>query len=204
VRIAASEPIAAGVLPIVIGRLSQRYPRVSTYVTQTPIAMLQHRNLQYADLHERNVDLVFGPVVGRVADDGLAAEVLFDDHLLVAAGARSAHTRRRKPTLAGLIERSWCLPPLDSLVGMRCAEAFRAEGLGVPSRTVTSTSTQLQTGLVTTQDDAADLVRPFRGAALRDQSASDPAPRRATGHRHHHVAQPHDQPGGTVVHRDGA
>jgi DNA-binding transcriptional LysR family regulator len=90
-------------------------------------------------------------VVGRVADDGLATEMLFYDHLLVAAGARSGHTRRRKPTLADLVDQSWCLPPLDSLVGMRCAEAFRADGLEVPRRTVTSTSTQLQTGLVTTQ-----------------------------------------------------
>ena len=151
VRIAASEPIAAGVLPIVIGRLSQLYPRLSIYVTQSPIAMLQQRIPQYADLRERNVDLVFGPVVARVADDGLATEILFDDHLLVAAGARSTCHRRRKLTLGDVIDRSWCLPPLDSLVGMRCAEAFRAEGLEVPRRTVTSTSTQLQTGLVTTQ-----------------------------------------------------
>jgi DNA-binding transcriptional LysR family regulator len=161
VRIATSEPIAAGVLPLVIGRLSQRYPRLSIYVTQTPIAMLQQRIPQYTDLRDRNVDLVFGPVVARGPDEGLVTEILFDDHLLVAAGARDGLLRRRKLTLADVIDRGWCLPPLDSLVGMRCAEAFRAAGLDVPHRTVTSTSMQLQTGLVTTQNYLTMLPRSF-------------------------------------------
>ena len=151
VRVATSEPIAAGLLPIVIGRLSRRYPRVSIYVTQSPIAMLHHRVPQYGELRERNVDLVFGPVVRRLADDDLETEILFEEDLHVVAQARNACSQRRKITLADLIDHPWCLPALDSLVGMRCVEAFRASGLDVPRRTVTSVSMQLQMGLVTTQ-----------------------------------------------------
>jgi len=152
VRVATSEPIAAGLLPVVIGQLSRRYPRLSIYVTQSPIAMLQQSAPQYADLRERKVDLVLGPVVRRVADDDLETQLLFGENLHVVAQARNPCNRRRTVTLADLIDQPWCLPALDSLVGMRCVEAFRASGQNVPRRIVTSVSMQLQMGLVTTQN----------------------------------------------------
>jgi DNA-binding transcriptional LysR family regulator len=152
VRVATTEPIAAGLLPVVIGRLSRRYPRLSIYVTQSPIAMLQQSIPQYADLRERKVDLVFGPVVRRVADDDLTTEILFEEKMHVVAHARHPCQRRRRITLADLVDQPWCLPPLDSLLGQRCIEAFRLSGLDVPRRTVTSVSMQLQIGLVTTQN----------------------------------------------------
>jgi DNA-binding transcriptional LysR family regulator len=124
---------------------------VSIYVTQSPIAMLQHRVPQYVELRERNVDLVFGPIVRRLADDDLETEILFREDLLVVTGSQNACNRRRRHALADLIDQPWCLPPLDSLVGMRCVEAFRASGLDLPRRMVTSVSMQLQMGLVTTQ-----------------------------------------------------
>src|SRR5262249_521623 len=148
VRIATREPIAAGILPVVIGRLSRRYPRLSIYVTQSPIAMLQQSVPQYADLRERKVDLVFGPVVKRVADDDLTTEILFRQNIHVVAHARHPCP---PPTRITLTDRPWCLPPLASLLGLRCMEAFRSNGLDLPRRTVTSVSMQLQMGLVTTQ-----------------------------------------------------
>jgi DNA-binding transcriptional LysR family regulator len=60
VRISASEPIAAGLLPHLIDRFSRRYPQVSIYVTQAPIASLQFLTPQHRDLRERNVDLYWG------------------------------------------------------------------------------------------------------------------------------------------------
>ena len=151
VRIATTEPIAAGILPVVIGRLCRRYPRLSIYVTQSPIAMLQQSVPQYADLRERKVDLVFGPVVRRVADDDLTTEILFGENMHVVAHARHPCQRRSRIALADLTDQPWCLPPLDSLLGLRCMEAFRSSGLDLPRRTVTSVSMQLQMGLVTTQ-----------------------------------------------------
>lgn len=119
-------------------------------MTQSPIAVLQHGVRQYGELRERNVDLVFGPIVKGLADDDLQTEVLFEEDLHVVAQARNPCSRRRKITLADLIDQPWCLPALDSSVGMRCVEAFRANGLDVPRRTVTTVSMQLQMGLVTT------------------------------------------------------
>src|SRR5262249_23490647 len=128
VRIATTEPIAAGLLPIVIGRVSRRYPRLSIYVTQSPIAMLQQSVPQYADLRERNVDLVFGPVVRHMADDDLETEMLFGEDMHVVAHVHHP-CQRRKVRLADLIDQPWCLPALDSLLGLRCIEAFRLSGL---------------------------------------------------------------------------
>jgi DNA-binding transcriptional LysR family regulator len=152
VRVATSEPVAAGLLPNVIGGLSRKYPRISIYVTQSPIAVLQHRTPQYPELRERTVDLVFGPIVTPFPNDGLDREFLFEDHLVVAAGTQNRSGRRRTLALADLTDQPWCLPPLDSLVGLRCVEAFRARGLEVPRRTVIAMSMQLQMGLVRTQN----------------------------------------------------
>jgi DNA-binding transcriptional LysR family regulator len=143
VRIAATEPIASGVLPIVVARIARQYPRISIYVTQSPIAVLEHRTPQYRDLRERNVDLVLGPFVMPFAEDDLDAELLFEEKPIVVVGMHSKWARRRRIGLADLIDEPWCMAPPDTLVGSRCVEAFRASGLEVPKRTVLATSIQL-------------------------------------------------------------
>src|SRR5689334_4490799 len=62
VRIAAPEPITAGLLPVLIEEFTQRYPRASVQAMQTPVAGLQFRIPRYADLRQRNVDLVLAPI----------------------------------------------------------------------------------------------------------------------------------------------
>jgi DNA-binding transcriptional LysR family regulator len=151
VRIAATEPIASGVLPTVVARLTRHYPRISIYMTQSPIAVLEHRTPQYRDLRERNVDLVLGPFVRPFAEDDLEAELLFEEKATVVAAMHSKWARRRKVELADLIDESWCMAPPDTLVGSRCVEAFRASGLDVPRRTVLASSIQLYNGLLATE-----------------------------------------------------
>jgi len=150
VRIAASEPMAAGILPTIVARLTRQYPRMSIYVTQSPIAVLEHRTPQYRDLRERNVDLVLGPIVGPFTEDDLEVERLFEDKSVVVAGIRSRWTRCRKLELADLADEHWCMSPADTLVGSRCVEAFRASGLSVPERAVLTSSVQLHNGLLAT------------------------------------------------------
>jgi DNA-binding transcriptional LysR family regulator len=150
VRIAASEPMAAGILPTIIARLTRQYPRMSIYVIPSPIAVLEHRTPHYRDLRERNVDLVLGAILGPFAEDDLEVERLFEDKSIVAAGVRSRWARCRKLALADLVDEQWCMSPPDTLVGSRCVEAFRATGLDVPARTVLSSSVQLYNGLLAT------------------------------------------------------
>jgi DNA-binding transcriptional LysR family regulator len=151
VRIATAEPYAAGLVPSLIASFSRQYPRVSVYVIQTPIGSLPFRAQRYRDLHERNVDLVLGPIIEPFVEDGLEAETLFKERTVVVAGSQSPWTRRRAITLADLIDEPWCLPPPDTFVGSQIVGAFRASGLAVPEKTVVSISIQLQTGLLATQ-----------------------------------------------------
>ena len=151
VRIATSEPMAAGLLPMIIGRLSRKNPGVSVFVSQSPIGSLQFRTPRYQELRERNVDLVLGPVITPFDDDNLEVEPLFDDPLVVVAGIRNRWTRRRSVALSELTDEPWCTLPVDTLVGARGAEAFHACGLDVPRRTVVSISVQLQIALLATQ-----------------------------------------------------
>jgi DNA-binding transcriptional LysR family regulator len=151
VRIAVTEPIAAGVLPIIVARIARQYPRISIYVAQSPVAVLEHRTPQYRDLRERNVDLVLGPFAKPFAEDGLEAELLFEEKPVVVAGIRSRWARRRKVALADLKDEPWCIPPPDTLVGARFEEAFRAVGLDVPNRKVLASSIQLNIGLLATE-----------------------------------------------------
>jgi DNA-binding transcriptional LysR family regulator len=151
VRIAASIPMAAGILPEIVGRISSRYPRVAIYAREIPVGAEQFEVPIYRELRERSVDLVFGPIVQRQVGDDLQIDPLFGDPLLVATGKQNSAMPRRTPRLVDLMDRPWCLPPPDSVAGARCVAAFRANGLDVPPNTVTAISVHLQIGLLATQ-----------------------------------------------------
>ena len=97
-RIAAPEPIAAGLLTVLIAQFTRKYPRASVYVTQTPVASLQVLAPRYRDVRERNVDLLLAPIFEPTMDDDLANESLFPDRPVIAAGIDSPWARRRSVT----------------------------------------------------------------------------------------------------------
>jgi DNA-binding transcriptional LysR family regulator len=145
ITIGTTEAMTAGLVPAVIDRLSQRFPRLAFNV-------MQARTIadQYRDLRERTVDLVFGRIDSQELDDDVRVEKLFDDPLLVVAGASNKWARRRKIDPADLMNEPWCLPNFDGWVRSQIAESFRAKGLQMPRRTVASTSIQLFTALMAT------------------------------------------------------
>jgi DNA-binding transcriptional LysR family regulator len=151
VRISASEPVAAGLLPNLIERFSRQYPKVSIYLTQAPIASLQFLTPQHRDLRERNVDLILGPLFEPLAEDDLAYEPLFEEPSVVAVGSRSKWARSRAITLAALMDEPWCLQPPNTRAGLSHIDAFRGSGLDLPRKKVTSASVQVQIGLLGTQ-----------------------------------------------------
>jgi DNA-binding transcriptional LysR family regulator len=83
-RIGSSEAMAAGLLPAIIERFSQLYPRVSLNIAQALFATMQYR-----ELRERSIDLLFGRIFTPFPEDELAVDVLFDDRVVVVAGAQS-------------------------------------------------------------------------------------------------------------------
>ncbi|HVG51891.1 MAG TPA: LysR family transcriptional regulator, partial [Xanthobacteraceae bacterium] len=98
VRVAASDPIAVGPLPVVIDQLSKSHPRMTIHVTQYAVASLHHRIPRYGPLRDRDVDLFVGQIVDAQSAD-LQTEKLFDDRIAVISGARSHWVRRRKIAL---------------------------------------------------------------------------------------------------------
>jgi DNA-binding transcriptional LysR family regulator len=144
-RIGCPEWIAAGLLPVIIDRLSQRHPRVVFHVDQTITAAPQFR-----ELRQRSLDLVLGRIAAPFVEQDLHADVLYQEQLRVIAGARSPWVRRRKIALSELVDEAWLFTPPNELPGLLVAEAFRSNGLKLPQPRVVSFSVHLRNRLLAT------------------------------------------------------
>jgi DNA-binding transcriptional LysR family regulator len=137
-RIACSEPLAAGFVPTVIDRLSRQHPRISFHVvTADPVTITDR------ELRQRNIELAIAPTPGLNLGADITAEILFDDRQVVMADAHSKWARRRNMRLADLINEPWLLPPPGSIIGSSILEVFRASGLEPPHHQVVSFSIPL-------------------------------------------------------------
>src|SRR5437762_6642293 len=80
VRLACTESTAAGILPPVIERLSQRYPRIKLHVFDTATS----GQMEFPELRERRADfrltILLRPLEGELAKE-FAAEVLSYDRI---------------------------------------------------------------------------------------------------------------------------
>jgi DNA-binding transcriptional LysR family regulator len=137
-RIGSTESVAAGLLPAVMDRFSREHPRVRLTVTQAVINT-QH----YRELRERSIDLFLGRIPSPFAEDDLEAEIVYDDPIVVVAGARSRWARARSLNLAGLAGEPWVLPPADTIAGPLARDLFRASGTEMPLAPVTTLSIHL-------------------------------------------------------------
>ena len=141
VRIGCTVVLAEGFVADVITRMAQRYPRVTFQLTAEESGSI------YRALEERKLDLaiarIFEPVPAH-----LKSEALYGDRHVVAAGARSPLSRRRRVRLADLMQEPWVLPPLETLTGSIVREAFCAARLQVPVATIVTSSTPARLALV--------------------------------------------------------
>jgi DNA-binding transcriptional LysR family regulator len=137
-RVGAPETMSAGLLPAIVERLAQRYPRVVLQVVQANTVTQEFR-----ELHERGVDLMIGRVSGP-ADEEVAVEVLYDDRMFVVASRHSKWANRRRVALADLVDEPWVNAPPDSVVGSYLADVFAAQGLGAPKVNIVSFSMYLR------------------------------------------------------------
>jgi DNA-binding transcriptional LysR family regulator len=129
-RIGCTPLLATSFVSAVVDRLSRRHPRM--------------------ELSQRNVDLLVARRFGPVAEERLGFEFLFDDSLVVAAGAQSPWARRRKVEFAELLKESWVLPPAGSEIASIAMEAFRANGVDYPRTTVVTDSPHARMSLLAT------------------------------------------------------
>ena len=125
-KIGCAELIAAAVLPSIVERFAQRYPRVVVQVDDVPSTAL-------AVLRDRKHDLIVArTVTPRGDEEDFNVEILFDDQLVVATYVSSRWARRRNIKLAELIDEPWTVSPPDTWAYARVAEAYQALGLDMP------------------------------------------------------------------------
>jgi DNA-binding transcriptional LysR family regulator len=141
-RIACSDAMAAGPVLAVIEQLTQQHPRLVFHVATGPAATLLRR------LTERNVELVITRSTDPIAEEQTNMRSLFEDNVVVAAGAQSRWARRRRIKLEELVNEPWVLPADGSAVGAIVLEAFRAQGLAPPAATVVMESANIRAKLV--------------------------------------------------------
>jgi DNA-binding transcriptional LysR family regulator len=144
-HVGASIVVDAGLLPAVIERFAQDFPRAALHVLPENIATQQYDNLR-----ERNVELVLGRLPATMNEPDLIAETLFDEPNVVAAGSESRWAKRRGLKLADLMGEPWVLAQPGSLARSLQDEAFRKSGVEPPAATVLTVSLHLYMRLVET------------------------------------------------------
>jgi DNA-binding transcriptional LysR family regulator len=137
------ESITALMLPSILQKFMQRYPRAVVHVLR-----LSSPTPELRDLCERNLDLVLGRMVRDPANEAeLAFAPLFDNRLVVAAGADSPWARRRKIDLSDLVDEPWVLTPADCWIHKAIKEAFCVRGIKPPQVALLTYSIPLRMSL---------------------------------------------------------
>src|ERR1700685_2427094 len=144
-RIGSSIVVDAGLLPAVIERFSEAFPRAALHLLPENSATQQYDNLR-----QRNVELVLGRLPVTMNEPDLVAEPLFDEPNVIAAGSDSRWAKRRNLTLADLMGEPWVWAQPGSLARSLQDEAFRTSGVEPPPATVLTVSLHLYMRLIET------------------------------------------------------
>lgn len=146
-RVGCVETLSATLVPQIILRFSQRYPRVVVHVDDWTAPAVE-----LPGLRDRKYDLILVRLVKPLSDghfpDDLDAECIFSDQLVVATGMHNRWARRRKIDLGELVDEPWILAPPGTWNYSGVAEAFKALGLDVPKASLVSVSVALRTRLL--------------------------------------------------------
>ena len=141
IRIACPLAIASTVIPPIFERFLKKSPRVVLHFDEVNAAAAA-RNLQ--DLRERKYDLVLGFGWSLTAQEwsaeDLKIETLFDDELVIVAGAGNKWARRRKIDLAELVDEPWITQGPQTWNYRILAEVCRSRGLPMPKGSVVTLS----------------------------------------------------------------
>lgn len=145
VRLGCVESIAAAILPPAARSFYERHPGIVLEVEQVATP-----TFEFPQLRERRLDLVLArlPRPQAPADDDLNVETLFNDEIVVAAGASSRWAKRRKIDIAELAEEPWILTAPGTWNYNVVVDAFRAKSLPAPRIVARTFSVPLRTMLL--------------------------------------------------------
>lgn len=143
VRVGGGDTQQAGVLAAVAQVLLDRHPRM-----RIAFESAQSDELVGHLLPQRLVDLaVIRPVVDPLPAD-IEAEALYHEQLCVVAGAHHPLARRRRLSLADLLDECWILSRNERMPGTPVPQAFAAAGLPMPVRMIESGTLSLRLRLL--------------------------------------------------------
>jgi len=145
VRIGCMEAPWFTLVPDVIRRFSQQYPRIEVHTD-----LVDHSEI-FRGLRERRYDCVVNQVrtaLPEQAADDLMVEILYEDALIVAAWARSKWAGRRKIDLAELIDEPWTGSGPTAWGRSLGEGVFRAAGLSRPNSRILTDSIILRARLI--------------------------------------------------------
>lgn len=140
--------IAGGFLSALIEQVSEQCPNLTIDVVETTTTAAAP---EFRELRERKVDLMLGRLTNPVVADDLKVERLFDESIVVVAGAQSPWSMRRRIELEELKGAPWILAPAPNIARTLVEDAFRARGLNPPRPRVTTYSMQLRMQLLATE-----------------------------------------------------
>jgi DNA-binding transcriptional LysR family regulator len=156
VRIGCQAALAVALMPPVVMRFSELYPRVVLYVDELPTQASQRAALQ-----DRKSDLVLARAAAPALHDeqGLDVELLFNDRIAVVAGVHSRWSNRRRIDLAELVDEPWLFAAPHTWNSTYLSDAFRACGLDMPKASLLTQSVPLQIQLIAKGSHIAALSR---------------------------------------------
>jgi len=175
-RIGYAEPLAITLVTSAINTLISKYPRLILHLRRADTIALDFR-----DLRDRKVDLMFGRVALPFKEEDLHAETILHQSVVAVAGAHSPWVRRRKLKLADLVNEKWILLPPEMPESEWVASAFRSQGLAPPRARVTTLSLDMRAALLEQGDFLSafppDLVNRYPSIkALRIDLGLQPRP----------------------------
>jgi DNA-binding transcriptional LysR family regulator len=102
VWIGCNEPTSLGLVPAVIQRLAKLHPKIIVHAVQAIPS--EHG---FDRLRDRGLDLVVAGLAPMPSDDALNVELLFEESFCIVTATHSPWARRRKVTLADLMNEAW-------------------------------------------------------------------------------------------------
>jgi DNA-binding transcriptional LysR family regulator len=149
---AASGSVAVGytdmleaAVPTIVERFADQYPNVivQAELVRSPLAE------SLPGLRDRTFDLLLArPPNERHLLEGIQADFLFDDPMVVVAGTHSPWAQRRKIDLADIVEAPWILPERNGLSHRFVADACKRRGLSPPVVRMVSSTIDLRVCLL--------------------------------------------------------
>jgi DNA-binding transcriptional LysR family regulator len=143
-RIGSTSALMTGFIPVILDRLTRENPRIAIHAVQGTLGELHDA------LRERKIDLVVARTWQLPTEHDVTVAELFEESLLVVAATHSPWARRRRLTLAELIDEPWIMLPTDGPPGSLVLKAFQNVGLSMPRAIVVSESGPLRNGLLAT------------------------------------------------------